>query len=190
MFRPYDADDILKIVKLRVEKALDGRKVDEAALRKIAAYASRETGDARKAVALLAKAVRIAEEGSGRLTEKEVDAAEERLDIDKTAELVMSLAPQQRLALRACYEALRREKRRLSTGDVYQTYCRLCDAEGFSPLTQRRFPFIVNFLDIHGLVSARVSPMGRYGLTRVITASLPADVVRKFLRGEWDRSVC
>ncbi len=56
-FEPYDALDLLEILKLRSEKALLKDKVDEAALRKIAAYASRETGDARKAVELLAKCV-------------------------------------------------------------------------------------------------------------------------------------
>ena len=59
------------------------------ALKKIAAYASRETGDARKAVELLAKAVKVAEETSGFVSEKEVDIAEHRLEVDKTMELIM-----------------------------------------------------------------------------------------------------
>ena len=69
LFEPYNADDLLKIINLRVEKALDVEKVDEIAIRKIAAYASRETGDARKAVELLAKSVKIAEETTGILTD-------------------------------------------------------------------------------------------------------------------------
>jgi hypothetical protein len=48
------------------------------------AYASRETGDARKAVELLAKAVKVAEESTGYLREKEVDIAESRLEVDKS----------------------------------------------------------------------------------------------------------
>jgi Cdc6-like AAA superfamily ATPase len=39
-------------------------KLDPAALTKMAAYVSRETGDARKAVELLMKAVQVAEETS------------------------------------------------------------------------------------------------------------------------------
>ena len=42
---------------------------------KMAAYASRETGDARKAVELLAKAVKVAEKTTGRLTVDHVDVA-------------------------------------------------------------------------------------------------------------------
>jgi cell division control protein 6 len=75
IFEPYDALDLLEILKLRAEKALRKNKVSPAALKKVAAYASRETGDARKAVELLAKAVKVAEETSGRLREKEVDIA-------------------------------------------------------------------------------------------------------------------
>jgi len=55
---------------------------------KVAAYASRETGDARKAVELLAKAVKVAEETSGYLGEAEVDIAESSLEVDKSTELI------------------------------------------------------------------------------------------------------
>ena len=62
LFEPYNALDLIEILNLRVEKALDKSKVDEAAVRKIAALASRETGDARKAVELLFK---ICQGGAG-----------------------------------------------------------------------------------------------------------------------------
>ena len=73
IFEPYDAMDLLEILKLRAKKALCMDKVDQVALKKMAAYASRETGDARKAVELLAKSVRVAEETTGYLGEEEVD---------------------------------------------------------------------------------------------------------------------
>ena len=88
IFEPYDALDLLEILKLRAEIALRQDKVDPAALKKMAAYASRETGDARKAVELLTKAVRVAEESTGYLGQDEVDTAEHRLEVDKTSELI------------------------------------------------------------------------------------------------------
>ena len=94
LFEPYDALDLLEILTLRVEKALDTEKVDPVALKKVAALASRETGDARKAVELLAKAVTVAEETTGHLTELEVDIAEQKLEIDKTVALIRALAVQ------------------------------------------------------------------------------------------------
>jgi len=89
MFEPYDAMDLQEILKLRVEKALDSRKVDQGAIEKIAGIACRETGDARKAIELLARAVRVAEEDPGTLTETEVDVAESLLEEDKTQTLFL-----------------------------------------------------------------------------------------------------
>jgi hypothetical protein len=43
-----------------------------------------KTGDARKAVELMAKVVTVAKESTGYLREKEVDIAESRLEVDKS----------------------------------------------------------------------------------------------------------
>jgi archaeal cell division control protein 6 len=182
LFEPYDALDLLEILKLRVEKALDKRKVELAALKKVAALASRETGDARKAVELLSKAVSVAEETSGRLTEKEVDVAEHRLEIDKTVALIRALASQQRLALQGCYAALSKNKK-VSTGQAYDAYRNICLAEKTQPLSQRRFSDIIGALDLYGLINARVISKGRYVYTRDISGSLSSEVVQNFLKG-------
>jgi len=181
LFEPYDALDLLEILKLRVEKALDSQKVDLAALNKVAALASRETGDARKAVELLSKAVTIAEEISGQLTEKEVDLAEQRLEVDKTVALIRALATQQRFSLQACYFVLSKLNRRISTGQAYEAYSDICNADQVRPLTQRRFSDIIGFLDLYGLINARVISKGRYGNTREISSSLTDEVVKKLL---------
>ena len=183
LFEPYDALDLLEILKLRVEKALDKKRVDLAALRKVAALASRETGDARKAVELLAKAVTVAEETTGHLTEHEVDIAEQRLEVDKTVALIKALAVQQRVALQGCYAVLSKTQKKVSTGQAYDAYQGICTHEQIRPLTQRRFSDIIGFLDLYGLVNARVISKGRYGNTREISGSLTNDVVEKFLKG-------
>ena len=182
IFEPYDAVDLVEILNLRVEKALDTAKVDEGAIAKIAAYASRETGDARKAVNLLVKAVKIAEDSSGRLGQEEVDAADQLLEIDKTSELVEALAPQQRLALIAVTLGLAKEKGKLSTGQAYRYYCALCERRDNRVLTQRRFSDILSFLDLYGLVNARIISKGRYGQTRELSQALPDSVVDELLR--------
>jgi len=181
IFEPYNAMDLIEILNLRVEKALDRKKVDQASIHKIAAYASRETGDARKAVELLAKAVKIAEETSGRLTEKEVDRADSMLEVDKTVELINSLPSQQRLALASCYCGLKMQKGRLFTGGAYEVYRTLCERNQTRVLTQRRFSDMVSFLDLYGLVNARVISKGRYGKTRQLSGLLPEGIVQKFL---------
>ena len=184
IFEPYDAMDLLEILKLRVKKSLDQDKVEEAAIRKIAAYASRETGDARKAVSLLAKAARVAEEDSGRLTEKEVDLAEERIEVDKSEELIRSLASQQYLALLSCYSVLKDKQRKISTGEAYEVYLALCARESSRALTQRRFSDMISYLDLYGLVNARMVSKGRYGNTREISRSLPQTVIERMMKRE------
>ena len=182
IFEPYDALDLLEILKLRVEKALDPAKVRDAALQKVAAYASRETGDARKAVELLGKAVRVAEDTSGCLGEQEVDVAEEKLEVDKTEELIRSLATQQRLALVSCYSVITGEGQKRTTGQVYEVYRKICGQEQIRPLTQRRFSDMISFLDLYGLINARVISHGRYGNTRHISSALPSEVIKRFIQ--------
>ena len=184
IFQPYDAMDLMEILKLRVEKALNQEKVDMAAVRKIAAYASRETGDARKAVELLAKSVRVAEETKGHLTEEEVDIAEARLEVDKTEALIRALATQQRLALVASYAAMHKSNGKTATGPAYESYRCICEKEATRPLTQRRFSDMISYLDLYGLVNARVISKGRYGNTRDISSALPLEVVRRLLLGK------
>lgn len=181
IFEPYDALDLLEILKLRADKALKKERVDEAALKKVAAYASRETGDARKAVELLAKAVEVAEKSSGRLTAKEVDIAEEFLEVDKSLELIKALATQQRIALQGCYSLFRNGKKKISTGQAYEVYKNYCCRIGFRPIAQRRFCDIISFLDLYGLIDARVVSRGRYGKTREIRGSLPEQVIEALL---------
>jgi cell division control protein 6 len=176
--------DLLEILQLRVEKALDEKKVEDGALNKVAAYASRDTGDARKAVELLAKAVKEAEKTSGRLTTKEVDIAERQLEVDKTEQLINALAKQQQFVLHACYTLLMRNSHKITTGQAYEVYKTTCTDESLSPLTQRRFSDILSSLDLYGLINARVISRGRYGSTREISSALPREIVKNFLKGD------
>lgn len=182
IFEPYDAVDLVAILNLRVEKALDAARVDAGAIRKIAAYASRETGDARKAVELLVKAVKVAESSTGCVGENEVDLADRMLEVDKTEQMIGALAVQQRVALQACYAGLKGERGSASTGHAYRAYTDLCARQGCRSLTQRRFSDMVSFLDLYGLVNARVISKGRYGKTRELSSSLPLEMVRRLLR--------
>lgn len=103
----------------------------------------------------------------------EVAIAEERLEVDKTEELIRSLATQQRLALLACYSVSSREAKKAITGQVYITYKTICEKEMIKPLSQRRFSDMISFLDLYGLVNARVVSKGRYGYASEILETMP-----------------
>ena len=107
--------------------------------------------------------------------------AEHSLEVDKTEELIKSLAKQQKLSLIACYSSLAKGVKKLSTGQVYEIYRALCDQDDIRALTQRRFSDMISFLDLYGLINARVISKGRYGKTREVSGSLPERVVKGLL---------
>ena len=75
IFKPYNAMDLQHILRIRVEKALHPKALKEGVIEKIAAMASKEHGDARKAIALLAKSAYLAEKDAGKITLNMVDEA-------------------------------------------------------------------------------------------------------------------
>ena len=77
----------------------------------------------------------------------------------------------QRFALQACYNILGKGASRVSRGQAYEAYRSIC---------QRRFCDMISFLDLYGLISARVVSMSRYGKTRKIMSSLPDQIVQPF----------
>jgi len=56
-------------------------------------------------------------------------------------------------------------------------YQRLCNHLGMEALTQRRVTDLVSELDILGLINAVVVSKGRYGRTKEISLSVPAESV-------------
>jgi len=112
----------------------------------------------------------------------EVDAADKMVEIDKCEELINTLAPQQKLSLLACHIAFDSHKGKVTTGEAYDFYRNTCSDAGNRALTQRRFSDIVSFLDVYGLINARVISKGRYGKTRELSNTLPQSVIEKLLK--------
>jgi cell division control protein 6 len=180
IFKPYDAVDLQHILRIRVEKALRGGCVEPGVVEKIAAMASREHGDARKAVALLAKSAYLAEKAATNITLSLVDEAALDLDKDRYTTLLRSAPLQLQAAMAAIIEAVRKAKKdAVGTGEAYDTYARLCSRIGVRPLTSRAFSDLVAELDVYSLLRSRVLSKGRYGRTRQITLDLPAGLIEK-----------
>ena len=64
-----------------------------------------------------------------------------------------------------------------------EAYRYICEKEAARPLTQRRFSDMISYLDLYGLVNARVISKGRYGNTRDIPSVLPVEVVKRLISG-------
>ncbi len=177
IFKPYDAIDLQHILRIRVEKALCPKAVEPGVIEKIAAMASREHGDARKAVALLAKCAYLAEKAGTRITLGLVDEAATELDQDRYLTLLRSAPPQLQAAMGAIVEATRRsEHGPIGTGEAYDAYKAFCKRAELRPLTGRAFGDLISELDIYSLLRSRVLSRGRYGRTREIILDLPHEL--------------
>jgi cell division control protein 6 len=178
IFKPYDAVDLQHILRIRVEKALRPGCVEPGVIEKIAAMASREHGDARKAVALLAKSAYLAEKAGTNIALGLVDEAAMELDKDRYTTLLSSAPQQLQAAMAAIIEAVRKSERSsVGTGEAYDAYTGLCSRVGIRPLTSRAFGDLVGELDIYSLLRSRVMSKGRYGRARQITLDLPPESI-------------
>ena len=180
IFKPYDALDLQHILRIRVEKALAPGAVAPGVIEKIAAMASRDHGDARRAVALLAKSAYLAEKAGGNITLELVDQAATELDRDRYLTLIQSAPPQLQAAMSAIIDASRLAKgKAIGTGEAYDAYKAFCAAADLRALTDRAFGDLIAELDIYSLLRSRVLSRGRYGRSREIVLDLPGGLVEK-----------
>ena len=149
-------------------------------IEKIAAMASREHGDARQAVALLARSAYLAEKAASKVTLDLVDAAASELDRDRNHILIRTAPAQLQATMAAVIEACRRAGTKpVGTGDAYDTYKGFCAGAGLRPLSGRAFGDLLTELDMYSLLRCRVLSRGRYGRSRQITLELPEELVGK-----------
>jgi len=180
IFQPYNAMDLQKILRARVARALNPEMVDEGVVEKIAGLASREHGDARKAVELLSKATQLADRHGTRLTLETVDAGYQALEVDSYLEFVKTSPEQLQAALLAALEALEKNKgNAVPAIDIYSFYEKVCQVNRISQLTQRRFSDLLMELDLYGFIRTKNVSMGRYGRRKEIDLLIPPNVVER-----------
>jgi len=180
IFKPYDAVNLQHILRIRVEKALHPKAIEPGVIEKIAAMASHDHGDARRAVALLAKSAYLAEKAGTRITLALVDKAATELDQDRYLTLLHSAPLQLQAAMAAVIEATQRTKAgSIGTGEAYDVYNSFCQRAALRPLTGRAFADLIAELDIYSMLRSRVLSRGRYGRTREIALDLPQELIDK-----------
>jgi len=177
IFPPYNAAQLQDILLERAALAFADDVLDKGVIAKAAALAAQEHGDARKALDLIRVAGEVVERsGSQRVTIPHIDCAVERLDTDRTTELVRN-QPKQSLAVLASIIKLKESQEgNVQTGDVYAYYERTAPTRGLKLLTPRRVSDLINELDMLGIIRTKVVSKGRYGRTREIEV-LPANPV-------------
>jgi cell division control protein 6 len=172
VFPAYNALQIQDILKKRSIESIKDNILEEGVIAKCAAYAAREHGDARRALELLRVAVELAErKGILRITIRELDEAEEKIEKDRVLDIITTHPKQFQLVL---YSILliydqRKKENIIFTGEIYVLYKDLCAKINLRPLTQRRVSDVIAEFDMLGIINAKVISKGRYGRTREVS---------------------
>jgi cell division control protein 6 len=178
VFNPYDALDLQKILGIRVDKALRPDAIEPGVIQKIAALSSRDHGDARRAVALLARSAYLAEKAGSKITLQLVDEAASTIEQDRYLALIRTAPPQLQAAMAAVIDASRLSKGSpVATSEAYDAYRSFCDRAHLRQLTHRAFADLLDELDVYSFLRSRVLSKGRYGRSRQILLDLPETAV-------------
>jgi len=183
VFPPYNAQEIKDILEARVSMAFNENTVEYGAIRKCAALAAQENGDARKALDLLRVAAELCErEGKTTVNESYINKAQAKIDKDRVVEVVKSQPKHSKIVLLSMIKLYGKSQKAMQTGDVYMLYEKLTNQYGLKALTQRRVSDLISELDMLGVINASIVSKGRYGRTRKINLQLNPDLIKIMTR--------
>lgn len=174
IFPPYNAFEITKILKKRIELSCDTGLIEEAAVHKCAAITSRFNGDCRYALDLFYTSCLLAESKQEPVTEKSIDEAETTLELNKLHEIVSNLSRHHQLVLLSLISCANSHE--LYVKEVYEKYCNFSDKLGIKRLTVRRYGDLVYDLEQINLFSVQTISKGRFGRTRQIKLTTNEEV--------------
>jgi cell division control protein 6 len=169
-FDPYDAEQLMDILKARVKLAFHEGVVEEIVVPLVAAFSAQEHGDARKAMKLLRRSGEIAERFNlPKVGEKEVRKAQEEEEWDRINEIIKTLPNHSKLTLLAATVLCQIKKHHMcQSGEVYNDYKTYAEYIHLDTLTQRRITDLISELDNIGALNALPVYKGRKGRTKDI----------------------
>ena len=152
VFTNYNLEQIKQILKARIQIAFSEGIVKDAALNLCSAMASRESGDARRAIDLLRVASEIAERTQmSNVVEEHVRQASEKIEENKEIVALKSYPLHEKLLILAVMKSSE-----ISTGETYLTYKALCKEIRQKELTQRRVTQMLSEIEMSGIISGRL----------------------------------
>ena len=176
IFPPYNAEQLNGILMQRAELAFKKGAFEEGVIPLCSGLAAREHGDARRAIDLLRISGEIADRSGSELVGREhVYSAQSQIDVDRIGEAVKKLPVQSKLVLLSIINANRKDKDKLTSGDLYEEYCKICPSGVVEVLTSRRIRDLIGDLDMLGIISTRIVSRGAYGRTKEINLESPAE---------------
>ena len=158
--------------------------MDPVVLSYCASRAAQEHGDARKALDLLRISAELAErDGREIVTVNYVTKAQDVMEKDQVRSIISTLPIHYKATLAsAILNQGNRENGNQTTGEVYSTYTKICKRFNLTDLTQRRIGYIINELDMQGLINAKIVSLGRQGRTRFISVAIDETQVKELFK--------
>lgn len=176
-FPPYDALELRDILQQRSQIAFARNAIADGVVEKCSALAAQEHGDARRALDLLRVSGEIAERcNEDKITEKHIDQAQEKINLDRIAEAVKT-QPRQSQAVLWSVIKMTETKKEIATGEVYDQYKKVCKRRGLASLGQRRVSDLITELGMLGILNAKIISKGRHGRTKEIRPAIPAQLL-------------
>ncbi len=169
VFPSYNASQLRDILNERIQLAGVSSIVQDSALSLCAAIGAREHGDARKAIDLMRISIEIGlRNSSATIGEDHVYAARDKYEMNVLRESIIALPLHSKLVLLSAVVTQDQERDQMITGEIFDTYRKICLELNIQPLTTRRLSDLLSDLDDIGLIITMTKSLGRYGRTRLI----------------------
>ena len=180
VFNPYTIEQLKQILIDRCKLAFYDNVIPIGVINLCAAFAGRETGDARKAIDLLRVAAEIAERSmTMKISEDHIRSAQQKIDNDTNYEILRNSTLHTKLVILSIIKS-----KNGSTGEIYTIYQYFCSKIQQEALTQRRMTQIVGELDQLGLITTNIVNQGRYGRTQRIKLHIHISSVKQAFKND------
>lgn len=158
---PYTGEEVYDIILDRARKSLKPQTVQKSSL----TYIASKTTNPRLAIQWLKTA---AQQADKIITETHVQKFEEKAVNEYIDQLLEPFTEHHSLLLQAIQELAENNDITIQTGDVYQSYQKLCQSQEQESLSNRRISDYIKTLELLNLIKAEYHYGGSKGKTREI----------------------
>jgi len=189
VFSPYNADQLYDILNKRIENAFVKGAVEDSAVNLAAAMAAQESGDARYALKLILKAGEIVDNSERKkVVDGDIKKARKGVEDEIVTDIMETLPKHQKIVLYSIAKLITRgvkydrltgtgADKVLFSGDVYDSYRRVCKKMELSARSARWVREYVNDLEMLGLVTTNLSGKGVRGTTTLVRLAHPPEYI-------------
>ncbi|MBU0636483.1 AAA family ATPase [Candidatus Micrarchaeota archaeon] len=200
IFPPYNAEELNKILDERAELAFKPKAIEESAINLAAAFAAKESGDARTAVMLLLKAGELADKKQETsVQDVHVQKAKKKVEEELILNMIATLPKHQQLLLHtiASLSMHKKSQQRITgtieelplfSGEIYEEYAKNARNVKEQPVSARWYREYISELEMFGLILTAASGHGIRGNTRLIRLSFDAKKIKEALEKQFENA--